>query len=334
MATPLNSLFHGIRLDDQSQGISDRDFNAIRTMIYQEAGISLSDAKRVLVCSRLAKRLRHLNLRSHAEYLDYLATRDAEGAERQVMINCLTTNKTDFFREAHHFTFLRESVFPCVERAAAQGGPRRLRIWSAACSTGEEPYSIAITILEHFGSLRGWDVQVLASDINTEVLQKASEGVYALERIDGLEDGIQRKYFLRGVGRRAGFCQIRPEVRRLVRFRQINFMDQRWPLRSRCDVIFCRNAIIYFDASTQQQLLPRLRRAIDRQRLSDTRPLGKPSLVDRPGHAAGQYRIPAPPGRSSRLPATIRGRRQLSSERLPFPSRHPARNHAIKHAAS
>ena len=103
--------------------ISDRDFNAIRSMIYQEAGISLSDAKRVLVCSRLAKRLRHLHLRSHAEYLDYLATRDPEGAERQVMINCLTTNKTDFFREPHHFTFLRENVFPPIERAAAGKTP-------------------------------------------------------------------------------------------------------------------------------------------------------------------------------------------------------------------
>ena len=258
MATPLNSLFHSTCLHDESQRIPDRDFNAIRTMIYQEAGISLSDGKRALVCSRLAKRLRHLNLRNHAEYLDYLATRDPEGAERQVMINCLTTNKTDFFREAHHFTFLRERVFPRIERAAAQGGPRRLRIWSAACSTGEEPYSAAMTILEHFGSLRGWDVHVLASDINTEVLQKAAEGVYALEQIDGLEDRIQRKYFLRGAGRRAGFCLVRPEVRRLVSFRQINFMDQRWPLKTRFDVIFCRNAIIYFDAPTQEQLLPRL----------------------------------------------------------------------------
>lgn len=258
MATPLNALFRGIRLHDESQRISDRDFNAIRAMIYQEAGISLSDAKRALVYSRLAKRLRHLNLRDHAEYLDYLLTRDPEGAERQVMINCLTTNKTDFFREAHHFTFLRERVFPQIERAAAQGKPRRLRIWSAACSSGEEPYTIAMTMLEHFGSLRGWDVQVLASDINTEVLRKAAEGIYALERIDGLDDRIQRKFFLRGVGSRAGFCQVRPEVRRLVSFRQINFMDQHWPLKSRFDVIFCRNVIIYFDAATQQQLLPRL----------------------------------------------------------------------------
>ena len=261
-----------------------------------------------------------MNLRSHAEYLDYLATRDAEGAERQVMINCLTTNKTDFFREAHHFAFLRESVFPRIERAAAQGGPRRLRIWSTACSTGEEPYSIAITILEHFGSLRGWDVQVLASDINTEVLQKAGEGIYALERIDGLEDRIRRNYFLRGSGRRVGFCQIRPEVRRLVRFRQINFMDQRWPLRSRCDVIFCRNAIIYFDASTQQQLLPRLvGQLTDNGHLI----LGHSEnlhwltdLVTPLGNTVYRRRA-ALVG----LPATIRGRRRLSSERLPCPNR-------------
>ena len=263
--------------------ISDRDFNAIRTMIYQEAGISLSDAKRALVCSRLAKRLRHLNLRNHAEYLDYLATRDAEGAERQVMINCLTTNKTDFFREPHHFAFLREQRFSSASNARpSRGGPSRLRIWSAACSTGEEPYSIAITILEHFGSLRGWDVQVLASDINTEVLQKAGEGIYALDRIDGLEDRISRKYFSarhRTPVPASARCALKSGVSS-ASARSISW-TQRWPLKTRFDVDFLPERAHLLRRADPGAIVAPAGRAIDRQRLPDARPLGKPALVDR-----------------------------------------------------
>ncbi len=237
--------------------ITDEEFQAIRDLIYQEAGISMSDAKRALVCSRLAKRLRQLGLRSHTEYLDYLANQDPNGVERQLMINSLTTNKTDFFREPHHFEFLHQVVFPEVKRRAAVGKPRRLRIWSAGCSMGDEPYTIAITILEHFGSRHGWDIRILASDINTEVLETAEQGVYPLERIDFLDAKLKSRYFLRGTGRWDGFCQIRPEVRRLVTFRQLNFMDESWPIQTQFDVIFCRNVIIYFNAQTQQRLLPR-----------------------------------------------------------------------------
>lgn len=237
--------------------ITDDEFQAVRELIFREAGISMSEAKRALVCSRLSKRLRQLKLQSHAEYLDYLSNRDPEGVERQLMINCLTTNKTDFFREPHHFEFLRNVVFPEVKRRASLGKPRRLRIWSAGCSMGDEPYTIAMTILQHFGSLRGWDIRILASDINTDVLQTAEQGVYPLERIDILDDEMKSRYFFRGAGRWEGFCQVRPEVRRLVTFRRLNFMDQPWPIHTRFDVIFCRNVIIYFNAQTQRQFLPR-----------------------------------------------------------------------------
>jgi chemotaxis protein methyltransferase CheR len=239
-------------------GITNAEFDRIREMIYREAGISLSDSKRALVCSRLAKRLRNLNLHSHTEYLDYLATRDADGEERQTMINCLTTNKTDFFREPHHFAFLRESIFPGIQRRAESGGPRRVRIWSAGCSIGHEPYSIAMTILDHFPSLRGWDVRILASDINTQVLETAREGIYPLEQLAPVDETTRSNYFLRGTGSQAGLCQVRPEVRRLVDFRQINFMEQRWPIRGRFDIIFCRNVIIYFDQATQRRITLRL----------------------------------------------------------------------------
>lgn len=237
--------------------ITDEEFQAVRELIYQEAGISMSDAKRALVCSRLAKRLRQLKLRSHTEYLEYIAHHDPNGVERQLMVNSLTTNKTDFFREPHHFDFLRNVVFPEVKRRATLGKPRRLRIWSAGCSMGDEPYTIAMTILEHFGSLRGWDVRILASDINTEVLRTAEQGIYPLDRIDVLDDELKSRYFLRGTGRWDGFCQARPELRRLVTFRRLNFMDHPWPIHTRFDVIFCRNVIIYFNAQTQRQLLPR-----------------------------------------------------------------------------
>lgn len=237
--------------------ITDEEFDAIRELLYRQAGISMSDAKRALVCSRLARRLRHLHLQSHSEYLEYLETRDPQGLERQEMINCLTTNKTDFFREPHHFRFLRDVVFPQIHERAARGGPRRLRIWSAGCSMGDEPYTIAMTIRDHFGPLRGWDVRVLATDINTSVLETAQRGIYALERIAGLGEDLRRRHFLCGTGDYRGYCQVRPEVRRLVTFRRLNFADASWPIHAKFDVIFCRNVIIYFNAQTQRQLVPR-----------------------------------------------------------------------------
>lgn len=238
----------------QNCNITDQEFQRIRELIYREAGISLSETKRALVCSRLAKRLRLHRLNSHTEYLDFLATRDPDGAELQVLVNCLTTNKTDFFREPHHFDFLREVVFPQIQRLADRGHPRRLRIWSAGCSRGHEPYSIAITIREHFGTLRGWDMRILASDINTDVLDIARAGIYPLDQIDCVDPLLKQKYFLRGSGEQTGNCQVRPEVRRMVTFRQINLMERPWPIQSRFDVIFCRNVIIYFDTATQRAL--------------------------------------------------------------------------------
>jgi chemotaxis protein methyltransferase CheR len=250
--TPCIPLFAG------GSSIADEHFEAIRQIIYHEAGISLSDAKRALVCSRLAKRLRTLKLRDHGEYLTYLANRDPRGEEMQRMVNALTTNKTDFFREPHHFAFLHHTVFPAIERQVAYGGPRRIRIWSAGCSNGHEPYSIAMTILDHFRSLNAWDVRVLASDINTQVLDTARQGIYPAEQLEPVDPDTLRKYFLRGTGSSAGLFQVRPEVRRLIEFRQINFMAEPWPIRVRFDVVFCRNVIIYFDLATQRKLTLRL----------------------------------------------------------------------------
>ena len=242
---------------DTSQ-ISDEEFHLLRQLIHAEAGISLSEAKRALLSSRLAKRLRHFGFQTYSQYYDHIRNHDPTGAERRQMINCITTNKTDFFREPGHFAFLKDKVFPLVRERAGRGGPRRLYLWSAGCSTGEEPYTLAMTLREYFGPPAGWDVKILASDIDTEVLQKADKGVYSEDRTQDLPEDLKRKYFLRGTGTNAGFVQVRPDLRRLITFQRINFIEEPWPLKTRFDIIFCRNVIIYFDRPTQQRLFQRM----------------------------------------------------------------------------
>lgn len=245
--------------DDSSEiyQIGEAQFHALRDVMYRETGVSLGDAKRPLVCSRLARRLKTLGLTDYGEYLRYLQQGDARRSELQHLVNCLTTNKTDFFRENHHFEFLRDTVLPNLEAAARKGARKRLRIWSSACSQGDEPYSIAMTIMEHLPDWRSWDVRILASDINTDVLRIANEGIYPIAKIDRIDESYKRKYLLFGRGAKAGQVQIRPEVRSLISFRQINLVRQ-WPFRAPFDVIFCRNVIIYFDQVTQSRLLERM----------------------------------------------------------------------------
>jgi chemotaxis protein methyltransferase CheR len=227
-------------------------------LIFREAGISLSDAKRVLVCSRLSKRLRHFGFKTFSQYYEYLMRSDHDGEERLQMINCITTNKTDFFREAHHFDFLRQFFFPQVRERGLWGLPKRLRIWSAGCSSGEEPYSIGITAREFFASLPGWDVKILASDIDTEMLRTAEQGIYHAERLASVPAELMRRHFLRGRGEWKGYYRVRSELRELVTFRRINFAEESWPIHTRFDLIFCRNVIIYFNRETQRRLFERL----------------------------------------------------------------------------
>ncbi len=228
--------------------IRDDEFEAVRRLLRARAGIALGASKREMVCSRLAKRLRHYGLNS---FTDYLALLTDESAECQEFINCLTTNKTDFFREAHHFEFLRDTVIP---QARARG--KRFRVWSAGCSTGEEPYTLALTLAEHGPAADGWDVRILASDIDTAVLATAERGVYAAERV-GVPPAVLRNYFLRGTGANAGTVAVRPELKDRIAFRRINLTDDPWPVRTRFDAIFCRNVVIYFDRETQHRLLTR-----------------------------------------------------------------------------
>ena len=236
--------------------ITDEEFAAFRRLVHQHTGIALAPGKRYLVQARLARRLRGLGLASFTDYHRHLVN-DASGVELRRFINAMTTNKTDFWREAHHFDYLTttwlRSRGPC--RRATD---RYLRFWSAACSTGEEPYTLAMTLLEALDGGTGWDIRILASDIDTDVLARAADGVYAVEQLAGVPRPLLTRYFLRGTGTSEGCARVKDAVRALVTFRRINFLDDPWPVRARFDAIFCRNVLIYFDRSTQQRVVERL----------------------------------------------------------------------------
>lgn len=240
--------------------IDDDEFQAFQHLIYTETGIALNESKRCLLSSRLAKRLRALRLNDYLDYYEYILRRDPERAELQEMINCITTNKTDFFREPHHFDFLSTRVFPCLVHQATKGGRRRLRIWSAASSHGHEPYSIAMTIREYAMFDATWDIRVLASDIDTQVLQSAEQGVYNLDDAMPIGDYRLRRYFERGTGAYRGKVRAKQQLRSLLTFRQINLIAPQWPVHTLFDVIFCRNVMIYFDLQTQRKVIEHLAR--------------------------------------------------------------------------
>lgn len=237
--------------------ITDREFQRFRALVSQHTGIALGDSKRQLVCSRLGKRLRHYGYATFSQYYDHLMERDPQGEELLRMIDAITTNKTDFFREGHHFDFLRSEALALLAARAAAGGSRTLRIWSAGCSSGEEPYSIALTILDGLPNAWIWDVRILASDIDTEMLAIGKEGVYPAERVAGVPRVLRERYFLKGRGTREGLVRVRREVRELVSFQRINLREDAWPIQTLFDCIFCRNVIIYFDRPMQQRLVAR-----------------------------------------------------------------------------
>ncbi len=232
---------------DQEFAFSSADFDRVRQLIYQRAGIHLHDGKQAMVYSRLSRRLRETGHASFADYLQWLqAHSGAEGeAEWQEFINCLTTNLTSFFREEHHFEALVDDL-----RGGAGGAVRR--IWCSASSTGEEPYSIAMTVAETLGA--GCGTRILASDIDTKVLASAERGVYGADA-RGLSPTRLQRHFLRGRGANSGFIRVKPELARMIEFRSFNLMSPNWALGDPFDIIFCRNVMIYFDAQTQRQVL-------------------------------------------------------------------------------
>jgi chemotaxis protein methyltransferase CheR len=222
-----------------------RDFERVRALIYKRAGISLADSKQEMVYSRLARRLRANGISSFVKYLDDLEA-GRLGEEWESFTNALTTNLTSFFREAHHFPLLAEHV----------KNKREISIWCSASSTGEEPYSIAMTLCEAFNTLTP-PATIIATDIDTNVLAHGANGIYTLDRLDKMAPERQRRFFLKGKGDKEGYVRVRPELRNLITFKQLNLLADQWPVQGPFDVIFCRNVMIYFDKATQRKILSR-----------------------------------------------------------------------------
>jgi chemotaxis protein methyltransferase CheR len=229
------------------------DFERTRKLIYQHAGINLHAGKQAMVYSRLSRRLRELGYRSASEYLQWLEASRGPEADRewQEFVNCLTTNLTSFFREDHHFPLL------AAELVRRKG--QKTRIWCNAASTGEEPYSIAITVAEALGPQPS--VEVICSDIDTKVLAQARRGVYPIDA-RGLQPELLRRYFQRGVGSNSGMMRVSPDLGRLLQFRAFNLIDAKWDLGEPFDVVFCRNVMIYFDGPTQRKVLEQMHRVM------------------------------------------------------------------------
>lgn len=230
---------------------TDADFKLVQNLIYKRAGISLHDTKQTMVYSRLSRRLRDVGRSSFNDYLNWLQTDD--GPEWQEFINALTTNLTSFFREAHHFEIL---AYHLKSRPANASW----RVWCNAASTGEEPYSIVMTAMETLGNNPNFTL--LASDIDSKVLEMAAQGVYPVQDLENISLSRRRKFFLRGKHGNNGMAKVKPELQKLIRFDRVNLIQDGWPLGGLIDVIFCRNVMIYFDESTQRKVLERMHRTL------------------------------------------------------------------------
>lgn len=234
----------------QEYELRDKDFRKIVELVMNTAGIVLSEKKRPFIQGRLGRRLRVLGMQDFRQYCNLLET-PAGDEERSNLINAITTNHTSFFREPHHFTYLTRTILPKIMQEA--GDQRRLRIWSAGCSTGEEPYTIAMTLRDVPTLQNGWDVKILATDLDTNVVAHAAAGVYDAERLEGVPSS-QRKRFVTDLSNGKG--QMNDELCSLITFAPLNLL-QKWPMKGPFDIIFCRNVVIYFDKPTQRKLFDR-----------------------------------------------------------------------------
>jgi chemotaxis protein methyltransferase CheR len=235
--------------------ISGRDYARLCELIYAEAGIHLGTERKTMLEVRIKRRLKILNLQSYSEYCDYLFGHEGLKDEITHLIDVVTTNKTDFFREPKHFNYLADHALP---ELTERNGGRPFLIWSAGCSTGEEPYTMAIVLSEYALAHPGFRFRILASDISNIVLEKAEMGVYTNAVVDPVQPLLRKKYFMRS--REPGSEQVRvvPELRRSIEFRRLNFMDADYGVPEKVDAIFCRNVIIYFDRATQERILQKL----------------------------------------------------------------------------
>jgi len=234
--------------------ISDRDFEKYQELVNQEAGIWLSPVKKALLVGRLARRLRELGLVSYGDYYERVV---ADPAERIKMIDAVCTNETHFFREPRHWEHLANQVFPeWAEQAAAGKRERKVRIWSAACSSGEEPYSLAMSLLTAFPT--GWSLEVLATDLSTKILDRARAATWPLAKSSEIPEAYLKAFMLKGFGAYDGTMRAGPEIRSLVKFARLNLNGDDWPPAASFDLVFCRNVLIYFDKSTKEKVVDKL----------------------------------------------------------------------------
>jgi chemotaxis protein methyltransferase CheR len=243
-----------------NEGLSRADFDRLRSLIYAESGINLGPDKKTMLEVRLKRRLRGLSFSSCTEYCGYVFAPDAGRDEVVHLIDAVTTNKTDFFREPGHFDYLVSNALP--ELAASKGSARKSLIWSAGCSTGEEPYTLAMVLSEYAQTCAGFRFGILATDICTEVLEKAALGVFKSEVTRPVPLALRRKYFMRSRDATSDLLRVVPELRGLIEFRRINFMHGDFALAEPPEIIFCRNVIIYFDRPTQVRILEKLTRQL------------------------------------------------------------------------
>ncbi len=238
-----------------SAALSRNDFDRLSAFTRAECGIKLSEQKRIMLEARLRKRLRALGIESFGEYCNFLFSPEGLEQEKLHMIDVVTTNKTDFFREPKHFDYLTQHAIPELFRIHGAGMRQGLSIWSAGCSTGEEPYTLAMVLTEYAQSQPGFRFSILATDISTRVLEKAFRAVYKEERVGLMPASMKKKFLMRSKERERGLVRVVPELRSCVEFRRLNFMDSNFGIDSSFDIIFCRNVIIYFDRPTQQKVL-------------------------------------------------------------------------------
>ena len=239
--------------------ISNKSFNRLREIVYRESGISLGDQKKVMLSTRISKRMRATDTSTYEEYIDFISDPSARGNELIFMIDAVTTNKTDFFREDHHFEFLTHTLLPRLKISRGISPENPLRIWSAGCSSGEEPYTIAFVLSEFFSGEPNL-FNITATDLSTKVLNKAVRAIYSKNAVQDIPKQIRFKYMMRGAGEWSDYWRVRPEIRRTVTFGRLNFIDNNYGFKNLFDIVFHRNVMIYFDRETRTSNLAKISR--------------------------------------------------------------------------
>lgn len=248
-------------LTTQELKLKDRDFRRIKNLVYEHCGIYLNDAKKELVRTRLSKRLRQKKFTSFQDYLEYVLN-DSTGQEFTTLIDSISTNFTSFFREQKHFDYLKNQLLPQRVKKRKSQSLSLIRTWSAGCSSGEEPYSIAITLHEFFQDLPGWDLKILASDISTRMLRTAQQGIYEHQKIKPLTGYQKHSYLKQQIINNRKQYQVKPVIKKYIIFNNLNLIKE-WPIKVPLDFIFCRNVMIYFDKSVQEKLINRFWESLD-----------------------------------------------------------------------